>query len=45
MSPTYFEVRKAELDEQIEAARLAGGQERLQQLLGDLTILLRSMFG
>jgi hypothetical protein len=45
MSPTYFEVRKAELDAKLEAARKAGDIRGMQQLLAAKTSLLRSMYG
>jgi hypothetical protein len=45
MSPSYFAVRNAELDEQIEAARLAGDFPRVYKLLTEQTSLLRAMYG
>ena len=45
MSPSYFAVRNAELDEQIEAARLAGDFPRVYELLAEQTSLVRSMHG
>jgi hypothetical protein len=34
MSPTYFAVQMARLDEELAAARLAGNFPRMQRLLG-----------
>jgi hypothetical protein len=45
MSPTYFAVHMAQLDEQLEAARLAGDLPRMQGLLAGRTSLLRAMYG
>ena len=45
MSPSYFAVRNAELDERIEAARLAGDFPRVYSLLAEQTSLLRAMYG
>ena len=45
MSPSYFAVRNAELDEKIEAARLAGDFPRVYNLLAEQTSLLRAMYG
>jgi hypothetical protein len=45
MSPSYFAVRNAELDEQIEAARSAGDFPRVYKLLAEQTYLLRAMYG
>ena len=45
MSPTYFAVHMARLDEQLEAARLAGDIRAMQPLLAEKTSLLRSMYG
>jgi len=45
MSPTYFAVRCRDLDQQLEAARLAGDMPRMQRLLGDKTLLLRAIYG
>jgi hypothetical protein len=44
MSPTYFAVRNARLDEEFDATRLAGGLRRMQGLLAEKTILLRRMY-
>ena len=45
MGPSYFAVRNAELDEKIEAARLAGDFPRVYNLLAEQTSLLRAMYG
>ena len=45
MSPTYFAVRNAELDNKLEAARVAGDIRAMQPLLAEKTCLLRSMYG
>jgi hypothetical protein len=45
MSPSYFAVRNAELDEQIEAARLAGDFPRVYELLAEQISLVRAMYG
>jgi hypothetical protein len=45
MSPTYFAVHMARLDEELEVARTAGDFQRMQGLLAEATSLLRSMFG
>ncbi len=45
MSPTYFAVHMARLDQELEAARRAGDFPRMQELLGEQTSLLRSMYG
>jgi hypothetical protein len=45
MSPTYFAVRWAQLDEQIKAARLAGDICSMQPLVAEQTLLLTAMYG
>jgi hypothetical protein len=45
MSPTYFAVRNAEIDGQLEAARLAGDFRLMHELLAEQTLLLEAMFG
>lgn len=45
MSPTQFAVRNAELNRQLEAARLAGNIGRMQILLQQKTSLRRSRYG
>jgi len=45
MSPTYFAVQMARLDELLEAALLAGDLQRMQEVLGEQTSLLRAMYG
>jgi hypothetical protein len=45
MSPTYFAVQMARIDEELEAARQAGDFQRMQGLLAEATSLLRSMYG
>jgi hypothetical protein len=45
MSPTYFAMRWAQLDEQIEAARLAGDIRGMQPFLAEQTFLVATMYG
>ncbi len=45
MSPTYYAVRMLRLDEQLEAARLAGDFPRMQGVLAQKTSLRRAMYG
>ncbi|WP_445215693.1 hypothetical protein ACKWRH_25000 [Bradyrhizobium sp. Pa8] len=45
MSPTQFEVRRAELGRLLDAARFAGDVGRMQSLLAAKTSLYRSMYG
>jgi hypothetical protein len=45
MSPTFFAVQMAQLDEQIKAACKAGDIPRLQELAGEQMLLLRAMYG
>jgi hypothetical protein len=45
MSPTYFVVRWAQSDEQIEAARLADDICGMQPFLAEQTLLVATMYG
>ncbi len=45
MSPTYFAVQMARLDEELEAARKAGDIRRMQRLVGEQQSLLESVYG
>jgi hypothetical protein len=45
MSPTYFAVQMARIDEELEIARKAGDLQDMQLLLAEATSLLRSMYG
>jgi hypothetical protein len=45
MSPTRFAVRKAQLNAELETARLAGNIKRMQVALAGLTNLYRAMYG
>jgi hypothetical protein len=45
MSPTYFVVQMARVDEELEVARKAGDLQRMQRLLAEATSLLKSMYG
>ncbi len=45
MSPTKFEVAKAEIDRRCEAARRAGDLAELQRCMAELTSLHRAYYG
>lgn len=45
MSPTYFVVRNAQLDEELKAAQLAGNTPLVQELLTEKTSLYKAMYG
>jgi hypothetical protein len=45
MSPTYYEVHRARLDQELEIARKAGDMPRMQAALAGLTSLNRAMYG
>jgi len=45
MSPTYFAVRMARIDEQLQLARKAGDIRSMQRLAGERQSLLESMYG
>jgi hypothetical protein len=45
MSPTQYQVSRAKLDAELEAARKAGDVPRMQMSLAGLTALRRAMYG
>jgi hypothetical protein len=45
MSPTYYTVHIAQLDEQLEVARLAGDTPRRQELLAEKMLLMQAVYG
>jgi hypothetical protein len=45
MSPTYFAVRRADIDRRMTTTRLAGDVTLMQALLQEDMSLLRSMYG
>jgi hypothetical protein len=45
MSPTFYVVRMADLDEHLEAARSAGNLRRMQRLPAEMTSWRRAMYG
>ncbi len=45
MSPTYYVVRQAKLEAELETARKAGDVMRMQVALAGLTSLRRAMYG
>jgi hypothetical protein len=45
MSPTYFAIRMARLDEQLEIFRIAGDLPNMQKVLAQKTLLHRAMYG
>jgi hypothetical protein len=45
MSPAYFAVRNEQLDDQLEAAHLAGDFSIMEELSAEQNQLLEAMFG
>jgi len=45
MSPTQYELSRAKLDTELEAARKAGDVSRMQMSIAGLIALFKSMYG
>jgi hypothetical protein len=45
MSPTYFAVRNAQLDEQFKAAQLADDMPWMEEIVAEQNLLHRAMYG